>query len=176
MRTYAAALYRAAAEASAEDQVLKDVREVTRALCENRAYVRLLNAPNLTLGVRYALIDEAFFGAHPYVRNLLKMLAEHSECDLFCTVAEAYIELHRQNSANVQARLILPTEIDDALKRSIENALRAKLRMCPEIQTEIDPQLIGGARLEINGKIWDGSLRTKLARIGDFARRQGLED
>jgi len=33
------------------------------------------------------------------------------------------------------------------------------------VDTEVDPELLGGVVLDIGGTVWDGSLRTQLARM-----------
>ena len=41
------------------------------------------------------------------------------------------------------------------------------------VDTEVDPELLGGVVLDIGGTVWDGSLRTQLARMSTKMTESG---
>lgn len=162
---YALALFELAQEVSAEEEILAEITLIRRCLSENPEYLRLLDAANIDFEIKGQLIDEAFQNAHRYIRNILKILAERRKAALFLSVAEEYARLYRQNRGIVQAKLILPCEMPNDILQRFEKRLCEKSGKVVRMQVEIDPKLIGGLRLEMNGRQYDNSLQGALKRI-----------
>ena len=72
---------------------------------------------------------------------------------------------------SISAALRAGYSMENALKESEAVAIRDELEKRfghgISIQCEVDPSLIGGVRVEVEGRVIDGSIRNKLEQIKD---------
>jgi len=68
-----------------------------------------------------------------------------------------------------QGRLIAVVSVvqplDEAQEAELVKKLSTKLGESVVIEQKIDPQLIGGVKISVNGKLFDGSVKAQLARL-----------
>jgi len=100
------------------------------------------------------------------VANLLELLAERDRLPILPDIARWYEALldDQVGRARVAIRSAAPltaTEKGDL----VELARRLTGRRDVVAATEIDPELIAGAVLDVGGTVYDGSLKTQLARL-----------
>lgn len=116
----------------------------------------------------------------PLARVLVEMLEEASDTQIEETTREcvnlliARGELHRFKDV-IEAIEYVWAEKFGAATITIETAypisktLREKLHVLAkgvEVKEKITPELIGGARVRVDGKVIDGSIETHLATLG----------
>lgn len=158
-KEYGGALYELAAEEKCEDQVLEGLQLTQRLFRENPDYSKLLLQPSIRKEDRLALLDQALGGnVQPYVLNFLKILCERRALsDLDGCVAEFCARLY-------EARGILPVTAISAvpLTEQQTQALKEKLAQVTGksilIENKVDETLVGGIKVEYEGKELDGSV------------------
>ena len=64
--------------------------------------------------------------------------------------------------AAVAAVVTTAAPMTAAQSKGVAEALRAALGKAPEIETRVDPALLGGIRVRVGSKLFDASLRSKL--------------
>jgi F-type H+-transporting ATPase subunit delta len=62
----------------------------------------------------------------------------------------------------VSAVVTTAAPMSAAQSKGVAEALRAALGKAPEIETRVDPALLGGIRVRVGSKLFDASLRSKL--------------
>ena len=99
-------------------------------------------------------------------RSFLELLAENGRLDYLPEIAERFEELKAEdaNVADVEVTSAVP--LDDAQRERLAGALRARLRRDVRLHCTVDPSLIGGAVVRSGDTLIDGSLRSKLERLG----------
>jgi F-type H+-transporting ATPase subunit delta len=168
-RQYARALL-AVAEERGGDEVLRirdELRELSTLTGTHRGLRAALDARGVTLADRgralAAIADSA--GASPLVSRLLGVLAGNDHLALLPPLAEVYASL-----ANA-ARGIVPVEATAAVDLSAEQevSLRDVLTMSAggevELTTEVDPAALGGMRVKMGGRTYDGTVRARLRAL-----------
>ena len=55
--------------------------------------------------------------------------------------------------------------LDAAQLDSIRSALRQSLGRDPELETRVDPSILGGLKVRVGSRLFDASLRTKLDQM-----------
>ena len=136
-RMYGGSLYDLAAEEGLETRILGELDEVSAILKGDPEYLHLLSIPSIPKKERCALLDEAFRGkVHLYVLNFLKILCEKG------TLRE------------------LP---------GCARAFRVKYNQAPgkkiDLKTKVEPGVLGGIRLDIEGTELDGTVQNRLASL-----------
>ena len=164
-REYGAALYELAAEEGLARELLAETETVRAALGENPLYIRLLSSPKVSKDERERAIGEAFDGAHPYLLRFLRMMVSLGYARELCDALSEYKRLFYEKNGIAVAHITSATALSDSEKKRIVSALsrRSGKEISPEF--EIQPSLIGGIRVEIDGVLYDGTLRRRLDGI-----------
>jgi F-type H+-transporting ATPase subunit delta len=101
------------------------------------------------------------------VKNFLCLLVDKRRIQYFSAILELYEDLTYEISGYVKAKIItarpLATGDLENIKQSLENITRKKVL----VNSVVEPQIIGGVIAEVGDKIFDGSIRNQLQRIGE---------
>jgi len=166
-RRYARALLELAREAGTLEATGQEVAAAAAAFSEPRLRAVVLN-PAIERGARRKIVGEvvAALGVSSDVGNLVKLLADHGRLQLLGEVSQAYESLVDHELGRTRARIRSAAPLGSAEKAELtELAKRLVHTNDVIVDTEVDPELLGGVVLDIGGTVWDGSLRTQLARI-----------
>lgn len=165
-RLYGSSLYELASDEGLSDELMDQVTQIRALFSENPEYTALLQEPAIDFEERMGLIDAAFGSqAHPYLTNFIKLLCERGYLKQFgdCaqTFTEKYYADHDITRAVVTSAVALSDAQSSALLKKLEKMSGKKVVMTQQV----DPQLIGGIRVEIDGKALDGTLSSRISGI-----------
>ena len=165
-KMYGGSLYDLAAEEGLETRILGELDEVQKLLKANPDYLRLLSTPSIPKKERCGLLDEALRGqVHLYVLNFLKILCEKGTLRELSGCARAYRLRYNQ------AHGILEATATSAVPMTAQQtqALHAKLEKLTgktiDLKTKVDPDVLGGIRLDMEGTELDGTVQNRLAAL-----------
>ena len=162
---YAAALFTLAAEEGVKREVAEAVEVIRTLLDENPDYVELLAAPNIPFDERSALIDAAFGSLQPYAVNFVKLMTKNGHVrDLVECIGE-YLKLWEHADGIITAEVVSAAPLTEGEQEALRAKLSAKLSRRVALSLSVDPSLLGGMIISVDGSIMDGSLRTKLAQM-----------
>ncbi len=165
-REYAEALFMLALEENQVEEYSKALQFVKEALEETPEYIDFLVSPAVPVAERLAAIDEAFGKSVPeHVLSFLKILCENRQAYLIKGCIEEFEKLVQASSNRTTA--VVYSVVD--LIESQKDALCRKLEKMNGRQIDLvclkDSSLIGGIRIEIDGKIFDGSIKQRLHEV-----------
>ena len=165
-KNYADALYELARDEALDEQIYGQLRGIRELLEAEPEYVRLLSAPNLPKPERLAALDEAFSGrVHPYLLSFLKLLSERGHIR---ELKDCTIQYRRRRNADLgilDAVAITAVPLGPELREKLRVRLQTLTGKRVDLQYRTDPGVLGGIRLEYDGKALDGTVRTRLAGI-----------
>jgi F-type H+-transporting ATPase subunit delta len=101
----------------------------------------------------------------PQFRDFLAVLADNRRL-LLPEIAGVFDELRAEAERVVKATVTSAQPMDAAELEKLRASLRRRFGQDVEVATAVDPALIGGAVIDAGDVVIDGSLRTKLARLG----------
>lgn len=162
---YAESLFSLAEEAGKTGSILNELIIAAGCMRDNPLYIRLLDAANIAASEKACLIDNALRAFHPYIRNMLKLLAERRQAALFQDCIQKYQSIYEAAQGTARARVALPFHPDKQTLERIQAKLAEISGKMVQIQLSVDPGLIGGMMIELDGRHFDNSIRTKLRRI-----------
>lgn len=165
-KTYGDALYQLALEEHLEGQLLEEMNGICALLRESPEYLRLIGSRALAKAERLALLDEAFGGrVHPYLLNFMKILCERGAFERIGGCKDAFVIAYNERHGIVPARVISATPLSaDQEKRLIE-ALEKKTGKTILLQKQVDASLVGGMRVEMDGKRYDNTVASKMEHL-----------
>lgn len=171
-REYAEALFMLATEDSDPQKYLDELTEVRNLTQENPDYIEFLASPAIPLQERLTAIDQAFEGRlSEYTVSFLKLLCENGRIrDLYGCIDE-YERLTRELSNRAVANVVSAIALSDEQKKKICQKLETLTGKGIDATYTVDESLIGGMKIEIEGKTYDGSIKRRLSDVKDVIIR-----
>jgi F-type H+-transporting ATPase subunit delta len=102
----------------------------------------------------------------PTYRQFLAVLAANRRLALLPEVAALYAQHRAEAERIVKATVTSAQPLEPVEVEALRISLRKRLGRDVELATAVDPALIGGAVIDAGDVVIDGSIRTKLARLG----------
>ena len=159
---YGRALYALAKETGETQEYLQTLSQIDALLNANPAYGKLLDTPAITTEEKLGLIDEAFSGCEQNILNFMKILCEkHAVCDLHACV-KAYEALYDEEHGITEATCKTARPLSEEQVRALTEKLCTVYKKQVRLTCSVDPDLIGGIVLLVDGKQIDGSVRARL--------------
>ena len=101
----------------------------------------------------------------PAGKNLLQLLSENDRLTALPEIAAQFDELKAEAENKVKVTVTAATQVDAAIAEQIKKALQQKLGRVVELTLAVDASLIGGAIIQADDMVIDGSVRTRLQRL-----------
>ncbi len=164
-RPYAKAIYEHAKPANKVQQWSQWL-EYLEALTTNAEMDAFIQSPKSSKSkIVEVLIDIAGTAVDDEARNLIKLLTMNKRLAIVPDI-RALFEQYRANdegSVNVQVTVPYPLEEDE--RKAVVAALQTTLDKTIDIETTVDPSIIGGIVIKAGDQIIDGSVLGNLNRL-----------
>ena len=165
-KRYARALIAAAAENGKVDDVADELRRTASWLADPEL-ARALGSPMLGSKAREELLGQVVssLSLSGLSRDFLAVLGEKGRLGEFAGIQKAYESMADDAAGRVRATVRSAQPIADGSLAELVGVLEkiAGRKVIPTV--EIDPELIGGLTVEMQGTVYDGSVRTQLDRL-----------
>lgn len=166
-REYARALFTLAVEENTVEQYCEELGTLKSILKDNPDYIEFLACPAIPLSERTASIDEAFGTMPEYVVSFLKVLCENGRIRTVHACTEEFILLAMAHSNRTVADIYSAVPLDDKQKQNVINKLEKLTGKSIDPIYTVDESLIGGIKIDVDGKTYDGSIRHRLGKMKD---------
>ena len=123
----------------------------------------VLKHPQLTSEQAARLL--AIDGAEASLQRFVQMLADNRRLELLPEIAGLFEQLRAEAERVVKARVTSASQLGDADLAAIRDGLKRRFGREVELETAIDPSLIGGAVIDAGDVVIDGSVKGKLERL-----------
>ncbi|MEH7547149.1 ATP synthase F1 subcomplex delta subunit [Neobacillus bataviensis] len=165
-KRYASALFQIANEQQIIGQVEEDLRVVKEVLEYNPDLKAVLKSSKLTIDKKKEIVKNAFASVNMYVLNTVLLLIDRHREDQIVEVTDQFLELANEAMGIAEAEVYSARELTDAEREALSATFAAKIgKKSLRIENIVDSNLLGGIRLRIGNRIYDGSLRGKLDRL-----------
>ena len=165
-KEYAVSLFSLAVENKTEDKYLEELEYVKQIFDGEPDYYELLSSPALTREERTSAIDSALGESlSEYVLSFIKLLCVSGNMKRFPECVNEYTKLYRASKRTAAVRVTSAAALTDDEKTRIEAKVRKLVEGECEITYRVDPSLIGGAIIETENAVIDGSVRKSLQDI-----------
>ena len=103
-------------------------------------------------------------------QRFLRVLIENGRLDALPEIRDLFEELRREREGVAEAQIVSAFPLDDAQLGDLIAGLEARLRRKVKTVVTVDPELIGGVRIQIGDEVIDGSVRGKLGAMAAALR------
>lgn len=165
-RRYAKALFSLARDEGTLDATGNELERLARLAADPQLGPVLAN-PLLSEAARRSLartVGEGLALART-TRNFVGLLADHQRLDQLAGIADQYRRLVDQELRRVRATLTSARPLDPPQEAAVKAKLEQITGKTVLAERRLDPALLGGVVVEVEGRVFDGSVRTQLERL-----------
>jgi F-type H+-transporting ATPase subunit delta len=170
-RPYAEALFRTALEANALAPVSESLA-LSAAIERQDAMRSVLLNPKVSGEQKKEIFTAAAGGRlHPIMVSTLALLVDRHRELLIGSIEEQFDELKDEHEKVVRARITSAQPLTDEQRSDIVAALERRYGKKVEAEVDVDPQLLGGARVQVGDQVIHASVRDALAQMASALTR-----
>jgi len=163
---YGQGLYALAKEEGLEEAIGHQLQMLDSAFSEEPTFLKLLASANMPKQERVQILDESFReNVHIYVLNFLKLLTEKGYIRHFSACCRAYrLQFNTEHGVlevSAVAAIALTEEQKERLKEKLACITGKKI----DLICKVDPAVLGGIRLNYDGKQVDGTIQGRLDAV-----------
>lgn len=167
---YAKSLIDLSLEQNKLERIVEDVKSFKQ-VSQNREFYMLVKSPIVQASKKQAIVKALFDGKYDELTmSFLQLLIQKGRESYLPEIANEFIAQYKSikhiTTVKVTTAKPMGAAAIEALRKQLEASSQTDASV--EIETAVDPDLIGGFVLEFDGKIYDSSVAQKL----DELRRQ----
>jgi F-type H+-transporting ATPase subunit delta len=164
-RRYAEALYQVAAEQNAIESTETELRTVATGAADVPRFRQFLAHPLISRERKTALLREAFPKISDRTKNLLELLIRNRRETYLDLVYDEYVAVRVAAEGLTRVAVTTARPLDDDQRRRLAEKLEEALHRRVLLEESVDERLLGGARIEMDGRVIDGTLRARLEKL-----------
>jgi F-type H+-transporting ATPase subunit delta len=163
-RRYAQGVFQLAQSQGSLEPWRKELAQLDALLQDDVLRAAFAN-PGVTTPRRIELARKLAPELRPETQNLLRLLVEHRRTPEMPEVRREFERMANEAEGIVDATLTTAIDLSDEERRRYERELAKRLDRRVRLQHRRDPDLIGGATIQVGDRLIDGSVRTKLEQL-----------
>lgn len=164
-RRYATALVKLAVEAGTEESILSELNAWQALFSgEGKELFHVLASPVFGAEERRAVLAEVGgkLKLSPLMQNFMSLLIDRDRMGQFPDIVRHVTADLDARAGRIRVGVLSAAALDDGLKAELTAAFESATGKTVLLETEIEPELLGGLVARIGSKIYDASLRTRL--------------
>ena len=104
-------------------------------------------------------------GLNPLTGNFLQVLNAKGRLTIFSDITRAYSQLADERAGRVTVRVTTAKKMTKTIESDVSKALSKSTGKQVVLQADVDPELIGGMVVRVDGKVYDSSIKTRLQTV-----------
>jgi F-type H+-transporting ATPase subunit delta len=173
-RRYAKALFDLAQERQMLDKIRSELYNFAAALEENAEFGDFFRSPENSRVVKKAAVEKVFQDRYSSLFfNFLQLVVQKGRHNVMAEIVQAFDKLYDRQARRTHALAITAVPLDAKIADDLRERLSKRLNKQIDLENKIDPAILGGMVLSIDGKILDGSVKQQLERLrAEFLERK----
>ncbi len=164
-RPYAEAAFKSARDRNALEAVARSLA-LLAAIERDERMRSALSDPRLSAERKKQLVADVAGGDLDEISgNLAGLLIDNQRDELLGAIAEQFDALRREHERVLRAHITSAQPLTDAQRADIVAALEKRYGKKVEADVEVDPELLGGARVQIGDQVIHASVRDALGQM-----------
>ena len=172
-RRYAQAVFEIARQSQTYDLWERDLATLN-AVVADPVTSGFLKSPKVGESEKRALLDKALEDGQPEARRLAALLLERRRIDSVPGIFEEYGSLVLEEKGIVIANVTTAVPLDSEGEQLIQQRLSQLVGKDVQLQTHVDPAIIGGLVARIGDNLIDGSVANQLRRLHERLSVSGI--
>lgn len=161
---YALALLELAEESKSLKTVEKDVKKLKAAFVKSADLRRMANSPAFALSDKVAALTAVAKKAKlsKLTTQFIGAVTENRRAGELPAILSVFEDMLAQRKGSSVAKVTSAQKLSPAELKSLKTNLKKSLGRPVEVETSVDPDLLGGFIVRVGSQLYDSSLKTKL--------------
>lgn len=170
---YAKALLDLAAEVGQVEGFQSQLKRFVEVFTKSDDLRIVLTNPSIELDARQrvlgAVLDKLAFDLTPehkrLMHNFIRLLIDRGRIGVVEPILRAYNKLADERSGRLRGTVVSAYKLSDAQLKKLAQTMGKLLERDVVLSEKVDTELIGGLRVEVAGRTFDGSIRAQLQQL-----------
>src|SRR5436190_5721060 len=164
-RVYATALFGAAKDKGKLDAIRDQLGQFADALAENRDMQLFFFSPYFSSAEKSEGLGKAIAGAEPELVNFLELLIEKHRMPVIFRIRRQFDALWAKENKRLGVTVTSAVELDPKVVKRIGAEIEEQTGDTVELQSKVDPDILGGLVLQVGNMVLDTSIRNRLEKL-----------
>lgn len=176
-KVYAEAMIQLAESKGEMDLLARELADFASRIEQSADLASFLTSPLIDREARETAVEKLFRGKYSDLFiDSLQVLNRKGRANLVPAVAEAYALAREERLGRIRIIVRSAAPLTDELRAGLRDVAARYTNKEAELAEEIDESLIGGLVVQIGDEKFDGSVRTKLVRLGEALRERASRE
>lgn len=164
---YATALFELAQDSKKLKQVEADLKQFAAMLDGSEDLTRLVRSPVFSAEDQQRALQAVLkkAGIKGVTANFLGLVARNRRLFAVRDMIRAFMALLAQHRGQVTAEVISAAKLTAAQTKALKSALKSAIGQDIQVDTAVNPDLLGGLVVKVGSRMIDTSLRTQLNNL-----------
>lgn len=166
-RRYAEALFEIGKSSGKLIVFQQNAEEFVRLLDSSKDLMLSLSHPNIRRVQRKAIIDQVLAKCSYDIvfSNFVRLVVERGRISYFSKILSAYTGLRDESDGRLRGVVVVASSLSPDQRNRLRAKVQKKFGRDIVLEERIDANVIGGFRLEIDGRVYDSSVQRHLERL-----------
>jgi F-type H+-transporting ATPase subunit delta len=166
-KRYARALYELGQEEGKEKSFLGELKSIVQIVDESAELKSILESPLYDITLKKRILKEvaAKMTLSLYILNFTNILLDKDRFFVLSEILDAYNQILDEVSGRVRARIMCASCLDENQLKLVAQTLSKVVKKEVDVDVLVEPSLIGGMIAEVEGMIYDGSIKTQISKL-----------
>ncbi|GGF21921.1 ATP synthase subunit delta [Halobacillus andaensis] len=165
-KRYANALFQLGQERSKLEQIETELRALREIFQKNKGLVKFLKHPRLAASQKKQLLNDSLQGFSKETLNTLMLLIDRHREEIILDMTDHFILKMNDIKGIADATVYSVNPLSEVEKQRISETFAPKVgKQSLNLTNVVDKKILGGIRLRVGNRIFDGSVSGKLNRI-----------
>jgi len=163
---YAEALLLSAKEAGVRDEVAESFAAVLAVVKDNTDLRIFIDSPQVRTEEKKELLQTVFGDAiEPVLLRFFLLLLDKNRIDNTRDIGEVFAQLVERDRGLQHATVVTAVPLPDDLAERLRTVLDGFTKTTVVLDLVVDPDVIGGVRVQLGDRVLDGTVRTNLDEL-----------
>jgi F-type H+-transporting ATPase subunit delta len=164
-RVYATALFGAAKDRGKLDAIRDQLAQFVDALNENRELRLFLFSPYFSSAEKIEGLKKAVSDAEAEFLNFLELLLDKGRMPVIFRIQRQYNALWDKENKRLGVTVTSAVELDPEIAKRIGKQIEEQTGNTVELESRVDPDILGGLVLQVGNMVLDTSIRNRLEKL-----------
>jgi F-type H+-transporting ATPase subunit delta len=176
-KVYAKSLFELAMDAGGSDKLVEiadELEQICELAREDKKINLFFSSPVVDVTARGKTLSAIFTNRiTDLTLRFLLVLNNKGRLDRLESIETAFDQLLQEAFGRVEVDVITPVAVDAESLTAIKQKIETVLGKEPVLHPYVDEHLLGGIKLRIGDQLIDGSLQTRLRKLGEELKNNG---
>ena len=164
-QVYSRALFEVAKEHGKLDRIKEELGSVADALDQNHELSVFFFSPYFSTEEKEAGLRRTVVDADPTLVNFLELLIEKHRMPVIFRTRRQFDVLYDIEHRRLPVEVTSAVELDATVVQALEERIREQTGQNVQLESNVDPDILGGIVLRVGNSILDASIRHRLEQL-----------